>query len=831
MTSSQKSEASEPEGQAPPMSSLLPTDDYSVSHPGIASSDNPRFRGIYAGYGLLERIGEGGISEVYLAEKISPLTTGEGGRQEPVALKIPRADRGGQPLQVRLIVREVERLLTIEHPHILPILDYSKDPDRPYLAMPYQKRGSLATIIRKSGLPERDELRRWMRGVLLALIELHDERELHHRDLKPGNILISASGEALLADFGLVKSLAYDSLAFGGRPPQVGTLPYLAPEVAAKHGASVHSEIYGFGACLYEALTGWPPYCEPNSPASLEKIQSGDLMSIKSHNPDADPDLTAIAERCMQRVKEDRYASMVQLLGDFDARTESWDGCSREKNLIPEGRQPTRSRGRAVGLAAIVVLGLLLGALGIEWFDSGLILRKIVAVEPATLIGSRWRVIEWNADPDPEFVTVKTNGFVALSATGSLIPPNLISPLEWSRRLTMPGLSDYDQDGIDEVIFGIPNKEEITLTIRNRNNVELRRFQMRGAYEDIGNPMVADHNTQVLFAEAVDLNNDGILEMLVVLHTGWMLAPRALICFDDSSQTERWRFSTGPQLSSPTLADISGDGNLEILLPGAAVNNGARGPDGLSDADSYVFAIDHSGRELWKQKTGNAGTYPNVRPLDVDGDGAKELLLFVGASAGNVWQAGMFAEEESHNLDHVSELVLVDATGKTLSLVGMEHRLRSVIIGDLNGDGKDSAFISTLSGKIYSYGQSRTLEDRGELRRRYRGQAKDYELHAYLDHIADLNGDGRQELVARVVELVTHHRNSRTDHRSPPTQSVAHFPRLAILDDQLRTLAEHTLTDKWSHGYQMLTAIRESETPGKQRIFLLADKIYSFDFE
>jgi len=250
------------------MSSLEPSEDTKVTHPGIEPANDPEVLGRYADYELLKRIGQGGVSEVYLARKVPSLDGKKPHTSDTVALKIPRADRMGQPSSIRLLVREGKRLVDLKHPHILPVLDFSENPDRPYVATPYQSRGSMAAVIHQHGLPSRETLRHWMRGVLLALIELHDERELHHRDLKPENILISNTGESLLADFGLVRRLDYDSLALEGKRHLIGTIPYLAPEVAAKHGASALSEIYAFGACLYEALTGWPPYCQPGSPAS-----------------------------------------------------------------------------------------------------------------------------------------------------------------------------------------------------------------------------------------------------------------------------------------------------------------------------------------------------------------------------------------------------------------------------------------------------------------------------------------------------------------------------------------------------------------------------------
>jgi len=86
------------------------------------------------------------------------------------------------------------------------------------------------------------------------------------------------------------------------------------------------------------------------------------------------------------------------------------------------------------------------------------------------------------------------------------------------------------------------------------------------------------------------------------------------------------------------------------------------------------------------------------------------------------------------------------------------------------------------------------------------------------------------ELVTRVIEVVTHHKNTTSDHLSPPTQSTFHFPRVVIFDHKLQIEGTYIIATKWNEEYQTITTTRPTELPGLRKIFLLADKIYHFEY-
>jgi serine/threonine protein kinase len=196
-------------------------------------------------YTLIRQLARGGMSEVYLARKE--------GDERFYALKIAKQEdeRHYQRLQ-----REMRALSTLRHPHILPVLDYGEQDGIGYCVTPYIEHGTLKERIAEGPLSV-EETEKILTQIADALQFMHDAG-LVHRDIKPGNVLLSETGEAWLADFGLAKDLQVRSDLTDGKC-LMGTPFYMAPELA-EHPASPSSDIYALGVVLYEMLTGRPPF-------------------------------------------------------------------------------------------------------------------------------------------------------------------------------------------------------------------------------------------------------------------------------------------------------------------------------------------------------------------------------------------------------------------------------------------------------------------------------------------------------------------------------------------------------------------------------------------
>jgi serine/threonine-protein kinase len=139
-----------------------------------------------------------------------------------------------------------------------------------------------------------------------------------HSDLKPGNVLVDAEDRVYLSDFGLARALASDFTPGADHMPNAGTAPYMSPAMAAGEAEYTRSDIYAFGALLYEMLTGCPPYSGENTAQILEQIRAGPPRRIRDLNREASPGLVMIAEGAMAGALRDRYSCMADVVSDLD---------------------------------------------------------------------------------------------------------------------------------------------------------------------------------------------------------------------------------------------------------------------------------------------------------------------------------------------------------------------------------------------------------------------------------------------------------------------------------------------------------------------------------
>ena len=159
-----------------------------------------------------------------------------------------------------------------------------------------------------------------------------------HLDLKPQNVLLDREGNAYLADFGLAYSLFNDALLEPDKVRLEGSVPYLSPKAARGECEGPHADIYGFGALLYEMLTGRQPYAAKTREELLHAIRQAPPTSVHRLNPNAPASLARIANRAMQPELRDRYADMSYVVADLERAAEG----------ISSGAEWNRSREKVV---------------------------------------------------------------------------------------------------------------------------------------------------------------------------------------------------------------------------------------------------------------------------------------------------------------------------------------------------------------------------------------------------------------------------------------------------------------------------------------------------
>jgi YVTN family beta-propeller protein len=233
-------------------------------------------------YIILDKLGEGGMGAVYKADQPAI--------HRAVALKVLSANVAADPDALDRFKREVDIIAELEHPYILPVYDFGQVDDNPYIVMRYMGGGTLLHRLREQNLSQAELLR--VLGQVAEALDYAHARDVIHRDLKPGNVLMDESGNACLADFGLAKTMAgsRDLTATGSI---LGTPAYMSPEQARGDRLDARSDIYSFAVMVYEALAGQLPF---QAKTSMEYIQK--------HLTEAPPSIVLVAPRLPRAVGE-----------------------------------------------------------------------------------------------------------------------------------------------------------------------------------------------------------------------------------------------------------------------------------------------------------------------------------------------------------------------------------------------------------------------------------------------------------------------------------------------------------------------------------------------
>ena len=237
------------------------------------------------GYELREQVGGGDLGVVYRAYQPSV------GRE--VAIKVIRPEFVNQPSFVRGFESEAQLVAQLEHPHLVPLYDYWRDPEGAYLVMRWLRGGSLRQALDR-GPWNLEPASRLLSQVGGALAYAHRQGVVH-RDVKPANVLLDEDGNAYLADFGIAARLADSEDA--GRPV-VSPPAYVSPEELAGEPLTPRSDIYGLGLLTFELLTGQrPPMDEP-------------LPPVRSVRPELPPALDEVVACATASDPDERYESV-----------------------------------------------------------------------------------------------------------------------------------------------------------------------------------------------------------------------------------------------------------------------------------------------------------------------------------------------------------------------------------------------------------------------------------------------------------------------------------------------------------------------------------------
>ena len=263
-------------------------------------------------YKILERLGKGGMGEVYLAEDTR--------LERKVALKFLPPELTEDAEAKARFIQEAKTASALEHSNICTIFDIKEtDEGQTYIVMGYYPGGTLEEKIRTSQLPI-DEALNLISQIVQGLAKAHS-KGIVHRDLKPSNVLIDEDRQIKIIDFGLAKLKGGAKLTRTGST--LGTVAYMSPEQARGDEVDHRSDIWNLGVILYEMVAGRTPFTADYEAAILYSIINDDVPDISECRENVPESLQKVITKALEKRAEQRYQTVEEMLGDLKAVEQS----------------------------------------------------------------------------------------------------------------------------------------------------------------------------------------------------------------------------------------------------------------------------------------------------------------------------------------------------------------------------------------------------------------------------------------------------------------------------------------------------------------------------
>ena len=332
-------------------------------------------------YKITARLGAGGMGEVYLAEDTN--------LRRSVALKFLLAEQSSNADARKRFRREAHALASLNHPNVVTVHDVAEHEGRPYLAMEYIEGRPLSESTPDGGWPVAEAID--IAICIAAGLESAHQRGVVHRDLKPGNVLLTTNRKIKITDFGLAHVSGTSTLTRTGT--MLGTISYMAPEQIRGESVDPRADIFSFGVLLYELLCGRRPFTGDNEAVVLYELLNTRPVPLSEQRDDLPFGLEAVVERALSKTVSDRFQTMTEVLASLEAVREV------VKTADPEHTSPSRLRKMrspliygtmavlAVGIIATILFQVISG-----WRSSG--------SEEQTLVVLPFRNV---GDPDQEY--------------------------------------------------------------------------------------------------------------------------------------------------------------------------------------------------------------------------------------------------------------------------------------------------------------------------------------------------------------------------------------------------------------------------------------------
>jgi serine/threonine-protein kinase len=313
-------------------------------------------------YLIISKIGTGGMGEVYIAR--------DKRLERDVALKILPADALADDAARKRLRKEALALSKLNHPNIATIFDFDTESGVDFLAMEYVHGETLAQKLSGGSLPEKETAAIAVQ-IVDSLEEAH-EQGIVHRDLKPSNIMVTPKGRVKVLDFGLAKLLRpvgsiTTAETLSDTQGLAGTLPYMSPEQLQDEPVDARSDIFSFGAVVYESATGQRPFRDEVVSRLMDAILHQTPVPPRALNPRVSPDLERIVLKCLEKDPSLRYQSAIEVSVDLRRLgTPSAVAVAKTKPRRTQSRRLRMAIGVCAGAISIAALLIALNAGGVR---------------------------------------------------------------------------------------------------------------------------------------------------------------------------------------------------------------------------------------------------------------------------------------------------------------------------------------------------------------------------------------------------------------------------------------------------------------------------------
>lgn len=558
----------------------------SAQHPP-PNVPNGRFR--FGDYELLEVVGHGGMGKVYRARQTS--------LNRIVALKMIHAGRFAGPEEVARFRREAEAAAGLDHPNIVHIYEVGCIENQHYFTMKFVEGGTLATYL-GGGLSSYDlaDAIRLLTKVARAVHHAH-QRGIMHRDLKPANILLSDRGEPLIADFGLARLI---DQSVDPKHPEglLGTIGYMAPEqVTGKtNELTTAVDIHALGCILYEALTGRTPYQARNLTEAVQAFPTTPIQPPRQLLPGLDRDLEAICLKCLEKQPEQRYPAAAALAEDLEHWSRGEPVDVRPIGPLPRLLKWAKRHPARMALGVTLLLAAV-GWIGLDQFYSREKQRGGSATSPVHFDAQPTTPLERYkpVSPDLPKITAVSPLIAAPGATVTISGTNFARLPTENIVYFGPVRATVTAATTNSLAVQVPYGAgfgSVSVTTPNKLTAYSRRpfLPSFGGSSSIGVKSFSratyfDSETRTLAAGVGDLDGDGKPDLWTV-NTGGQPLLSAFRNTSTSGFITSNSFAPGVSLGGSgnaygaAISDLDGDGKLDVALPGT----GSYGPESFGIA-------------------------------------------------------------------------------------------------------------------------------------------------------------------------------------------------------------------------------------------------------